>query len=149
MLKWITIVGIVLAGFMVIILSLGYLLKQNEEKTTALVNQLEQEKREQQAKQQNINEPRAVIRYHDASAKAKAMLAQVTGIISGNLTCVESKQCQRVDLTFRDGECSVAVNMIGKKQLVTSSLNFDLNKQCSNTKPNATAVCLAATCQLQ
>jgi len=149
MLKWLTIVAIVLSGFMLIILSLGYLLKQNEEKTTALVNQLAQEKHERQAKQQNVNEPRAIIRYHDASAKASAELAKVTDILSANLTCVENSQCQRVNLNFRDGECPVAVNMIGHKQLASHAMTFDLNKQCSTNEPSKVVVCKAATCQLE
>ena len=42
MLKWIIITGVVLLGFLTILLGLGYLLHENEKETTLLKQQLDQ-----------------------------------------------------------------------------------------------------------
>ena len=41
--KWLIITTIVLIGFLAVLLLLGYLLKENEEKTARLITQIEQE----------------------------------------------------------------------------------------------------------
>lgn len=49
MLKWLISLSVVLLGFVIILLSLGYLLKENEAKTTILKRQLAQESSSQRS----------------------------------------------------------------------------------------------------
>ena len=127
--KWLLIIFVVLTAFMVILLGLGYLLKENEKSTTALKAQLEQELHAENLKQER-REQKALLQYtsvakvsqqsasHSSSEKAnQQVIKQFQQTVINNLTCVTTQQCQVVNVKFNNISCPVAINSIGASQL--------------------------------
>lgn len=114
MYKWLTIMGIVCLGFMVVLLSLGYLLKENEVVTTALKEKLDQEKLLNAASK---SPSKAVLTFVDNKQKINTVLNEQKQIIGSNLTCISSAQCTTVNTQFESLGCVVPINKIGASLL--------------------------------
>jgi len=106
--KWLTITVIVLGAFLVVLLFLGYLLKENEAVVTRLKAQLEQETRQQQAKEARKNNPFGLLR----TALTAAEQSQQK-IIMDNQSCETDKQCFLVHTHSQNVGCIVSVNTKG------------------------------------
>jgi len=118
MFKWLTITIIVLTGFLVVLLSLGYLLKENEVATTALKNKIASKALIKQQKQQQRKYQRKQ-QFLDKNLSAKQKSQQQ--IIASHLSCQTSKQCLVVDTQSKALGCSVAINTLGAAILLKGS----------------------------
>jgi len=116
--KWLSITVIVLVAFLVILLFLGYLLKENEATTTKLKAQLEQEAYQQQETQQR----RKNLFYPLPSALNSFEKSQQK-IIADNLSCQTDAQCFLVHTHSRALGCIVSVNATGAAILLKTSSN--------------------------
>jgi len=106
--KWLTITAIVLVGFLVALLFLGYLLKENEVKTTKLKAQLEQEAYQRQEK-----EKRKKNYFSSSSTTLSPSEKSQQKIIANNLECQSDKQCFVVYTHSQVLGCIVAINTKG------------------------------------
>jgi len=150
MYKWLTITGIVCLGFVVVLLSLGYALKENEIKTTALKSKLDEER----LKTTQKNGPRAQLTFVDNDKANLEKLAKYKNIIIKNVTCVNSKQCVLIDTKEVGLNCVVAVNTIGASLLMKELRTaFDgqpiPQNNCGLQAENLTQVCVQNICQVE
>ncbi|MDO7086191.1 hypothetical protein WNY51_14555 [Pseudocolwellia sp. AS88] len=150
MYKWLTIMGIVCFGFVVVLLSLGYALKENEAATTALKNKLNQEKLN--ATEQSS--PKAQLTFVDKDKVNLDKLTRYKNIIVKNVTCVNSAQCVLIDTKEVGLNCVVAVNTIGAS-LLMKELRKDFEgksipqNNCDVQAKNLTQVCAQNMCQVE
>jgi len=166
MYKWLTITGIVCIGFIIVLLSLGYLLKENEIATKALKQKLDQQKLAQQklAEQKQLNSSvknpsKAVLMFVDSDedVKQKANLERVKGYkntIISNITCAASEQCILVNTGLAELNCVVAVNTIGasllKKELSKEfGSTLPMDDTCNETPRKLYSVCKQTMCQVE
>jgi hypothetical protein len=146
--KWLTIIGIVLIGFLVMLLFLGYLLKENEVKTIQLKAKLANEAMLEQAQETTKNS--AVYSQITLSAFEKSQQK----IIENNLDCQSDKQCFLVQTDSENVGCIVAVNTTGAVILlkVTSTKKHQSSKNfCLETyqqAPELSAKCSNNLCVL-
>ena len=106
--KWLSITVIVLVGFLVMLLFLGYLLKENEAATTQLKAQLEQDAYQQQEKEQRRKDlfyplPNTLNSFEKSQQK----------IITDNLSCQTDAQCFLMHSHSQALGCVVSVNTTG------------------------------------
>ena len=140
MLKWLTSVLVVLIGFAVILLALGYLLKENEAQTTALKQELDREKARQattlaqKAQQEKaikaatqretfLLEPynrdadqQGIGRYHATEDKAdnnSQVLASLVRVAREHANCQSDQQCLLFNVDKNGPGCWLAVNSQG------------------------------------
>ena len=150
MYKWLTITGIVCFGFVVVLLSLGYALKENEAATTALKNKLDQQK----IKATDPSSPTAKFTLVDKDKIDLDKLTRYKNIIVKNVTCVNSKQCVLIDTKEVGLNCVVAVNTIGAS-LLMKELREDFKDKsipqnnCDVQAKNLTQVCAQNMCQVE
>ncbi|WP_076420147.1 hypothetical protein [Colwellia sp. UCD-KL20] len=151
MYKWLTVIGIVCLGFVIILLSLGYLLKENEVATTALKQKLDQQK---QLNSSDKNTSKAVLTLVDKQQEQENKLNHFKSVIIKNLTCATSQQCVLVNTKEPDLNCIVAVNTIGAS-LVKKALKkekgkgIDNGNACASFKQNLNSVCKKNICQIE
>lgn len=169
MLKWLAIALIVLFGFIVVLLGLGYLLQANEKSTTALKQQLDQQRfidqQRQKKRAQSSLKPNTIEVERSISNKpsSKVTLAKNTKqtidaslqrkpnyqqIITENLTCVSSAQCLVVSVEFSNQNCLVAINRIGAVQLAKAGKVDTHIKKCTHYINDTTVQCLTNLCTL-
>ena len=152
MAKWVAITLFALTCFMVILLSLGYFLSENEKSTSELKEQLAQQIQLNQKKvhQQNnlktyTNNVKADIA--PTQTDAEIMQAFETALIN-NLTCVTVAQCQVVTVKFKNINCNLASNVIGVSQLSKIATHTITMDNCpSVSSPNELA-CQQNVCSL-
>jgi len=145
--KWLSITVIVLVGFLVVLLFLGYLLKENEIKTTKLKVQLEQEAYQRREKSRKATS----ISFSQASTAEKSQLK----IIANNRDCQSNKQCFVVFTHSQIIGCIVAVNIKGTAILLKvaseneskSSAGGSCQKEYQNAH-NISAQCKDNLCAL-
>jgi len=150
--KWLTIMGIVCIGFIVVLLGLGYLLKENEAKSTALKNKLDQEKLMNASKKQPS---KAVLTFVDSKESARQLLNEQKRIIAKNLTCISSQQCTVVNTYLSALGCVVPINSIGasllEKVIYKPSLSMSdtssKSKSCEQVVQTS-SICIDNLCQL-
>ncbi|WP_426358876.1 hypothetical protein ACPUVO_01105 [Pseudocolwellia sp. HL-MZ19] len=150
MYKWLTIMGIVCFGFVVVLLSLGYALKENEAATTVLKNKLDQ----QRINATDQNSPTAKLTLVDKDQINLDKLTRYKNIIVKNITCVNSKQCVLIDTKEVGLNCVVAVNTIGAS-LLMKELRKDFKgksipqNKCDVQSKNLTQICAQNMCQVE
>jgi len=131
MLKWLTSLLVVVLGFAVVLLALGYLLKENEAQTTALKQELDQQRArelKEQAKKERSREDVFVLEPYEAektpleavvyspkvkSDKSQPILASMTRVIREHSSCQSDKQCLLFNLDPKGTGCWLAVNTRG------------------------------------
>lgn len=117
--KWLSITVIVLAGFLVVLLFLGYLLKENEITTTKLKIKLEQEAIQQQAKEARKKQPFS----HLTKPLTTAEKSQKK-IIIDNQNCESDLQCFLVHTHNQAIGCIVSVNTQGAAILLKVAAQY-------------------------
>ncbi|MCJ8318618.1 MAG: hypothetical protein MJK12_03235 [Colwellia sp.] len=148
MFKWLGIAIIVLVGFLVVLLGLGYLLKENKAKTTVLKHKLDQQAYSQQLKQQKQSDRQKV----PSSQIFTAVEQSLKQIISLNLSCQTNKQCILFETGSKLIGCTVAVNTKGAAILIrVASISTDssLAKACLTTDLSLTTACINQGCIIQ
>ena len=126
MLKWLTIILIAVLVFLILLLGLGYLLKEHKVATTQLKYQLDRERAEQTVKEakqplNSIIETSLVEVVEKTTKNSKKISRSIKqNILIKNLTCASSKQCVLVEIEFKDLNCTFAINTIGASLLVKS-----------------------------
>ncbi|XPF92761.1 hypothetical protein ACM9HF_12030 [Colwellia sp. RE-S-Sl-9] len=151
MYKWLTVMGIVCLGFVIVLLSLGYLLKENEVATTALKQKLDQQK---QLNSSDKNTSKAILTLVDKQQEQENKLNYFKSVIIKNLTCATSQQCVLVNTKEPDLNCFVAVNTIGAS-LVKKALKkekgkgIDNSNVCASFNQNVNSVCKQNICQIE
>ncbi|MCW8863325.1 MAG: hypothetical protein OQK09_05455 [Colwellia sp.] len=111
--KWLFITVIVLVGFLVVLLFLGYLLKENEVITTKLKTKLDHEARQQQAKEARKSEP-----FYNIKVPLTATEKSQQKIIADNQSCQMDNQCFLVHTDSQALGCIVSVNTKGAAILI-------------------------------
>jgi hypothetical protein len=119
--KWLTITVIVLAGFLTILLFLGYLLKENEAITTELKAQLEQEALQKSEKKQRKLTIKKI-------KKTSPLEMSQQKIIADNQGCDTDKQCFLIHTDNQNIGCMVAVNTKGAAILLKVSAQKEGNQ---------------------
>ena len=133
--KWFIITAVVLIGFLVALLFLGYLLKENEVKTTKLKTQLDQEAYQRQAK---ANRKKNFYSVSQVTLSASEKSQQK--IIANNLDCQLDKQCFLVHTESQSLGCIVAVNTNGAVillKIASESKNKPSSNNCQQEYENA------------
>jgi len=165
MIKWLTISVVVFLGFMVVLLGLGYLLKENEKTTTVLKQKLDQQRyTEQQKLQRKKNIAKSILSNENMPVEFgsyevvddKWVNSQIKSvrtsphkkIIAENLTCISSEQCLTVTVNFSNTSCLVAVNSIGAAKLAKAGSSDTQESSCQNDDSKEIAQCLMNLCTL-
>lgn len=161
MIKWLAITLLVFAGFMAILLGLGYLLNENEKSTTVLKAELEQASQAEQARQERIRQRATVsddTQQPVNTAKPKNMpniaeniqvVEQFEQKVINNLTCISVQQCQVVKVSFKNANCSVAINNIGASLLKKLKTKSKIIAACPKTSPQANLSCQQNICTFE
>jgi DNA-directed RNA polymerase beta' subunit len=127
--KWLIITTIVLIGFLAVLLLLGYLLKENEEKTARLITQIEQETYQQQEQKM-----RKSAKPYLSSNTLSTFEKSKKKVIENNLYCQSSNQCFVVQTYNETIGCIVAINTTGAAILlkITSQGDneYSTSKKC-------------------
>jgi hypothetical protein len=150
MYKWVTITGIVCLGFIVVLLSLGYLLKENEVAVNVLKDKLEQQK----VRTANDNSPTARLTFVDTEQVEPDKLSRFKTIIVKNITCTDAKQCVLINTKEPELNCIVSVNTIGAsllmKELKEEHKGKTGNKnKCNLPQKHLTNICEQNMCQVE
>lgn len=148
MFKWLSILIIVLCGFLVVLLALGYLLKENEIATSALKKELEQEQTKQQQQAEAAlfaDESKLLPQQKQQQDRAQA---QKQAVIN-NLTCISDQQCVVIANPIEDGSCLIAVNTIGASLLAKLTDKQTLTEACRATYDHAAASCQNNICTVK
>ncbi len=159
MIKWLTITLIVVVGFMIILLGLGYLLNENEKSTTVLKAQLEQQALAEKERQQRIKQRSMLTDYNQPktsnSVKSrsnhdldKKVIADFKKVVIENLTCVSSQQCQVTTVHFKNVACAVAINNIGASLLAKLPTKNSALTSCPEVSTQAKLICQNNLCTL-
>lgn len=119
MYKWLSIMGIVCIGFIVVLLGLGYLLKENKITTTELKQKLEQENL---LNNSNKNTSKAILTFVDNKQDNNDFVNKQKNIIVSHLTCTSANQCVIVNTKRSEFDCYVAINIIGAS-ILTKTMN--------------------------
>ncbi len=130
--KWLIITVIVLVFFFMALLGLGYLLKENEEKTNQLKITLNQEallKQEKEARKQALfrGKPRDSLK-----KKLTAFEQSQQKIITNNSSCQNQKECFLVHTDSQALGCIVAVNSTGVAILLKTASEQKASKLQTN-----------------
>ncbi len=151
MYKWLSILLVVLTGFLIVLLSLGYLLKENEQSVTLLKQKLDQEKATEQQSQQSPlqkHQQKNVVIMFANQAKSKTQYrGEIRQVILQHQTCLSAQQCVLVDTKEKEFGCVVAINTIGAAQL-TKIINSSTSGVCDESKRTLTASCQQNMCTL-
>ncbi len=144
MLKWFVISLLVILVFISILLGLGKLLHDNEQRVT----QVKAQRVTPQSVQQ-VTDALADESSSDDESTALDNRQKIAEIITTNLTCVNDQQCVVVDAQFTDVSCQLAINTIGAAILAKASLTGARMGSCPTKSQHASAVCHANVCLLQ
>lgn len=161
--KWLIIVLVSLLVLMMILLGLGYLLKENERETRALKAQLDQERKAEQAMAkkplplvlEQTPEQSLQAQYKRQLEKDLAELeyrqqdvTQIKQIIIENLVCQEVSQCRLVDTASIDLGCVIATNTIGQSML--KAFDFKVRDQaCEERISDLSLTCHHNICSIK
>jgi hypothetical protein len=152
---------LVLAGFMAILLGLGYLLNENEKSTTVLKAQLEQVSQAESTRRERVRQrktvsddtqqPGKIYKPKSTSNFAENMgvIRQFEQIVVSNLTCISLQQCQVIKVSFKNTDCSIAINNIGASLLKKLKTESKPIASCSKTSPQAQLSCQQNICTFE
>ena len=148
MVKWLGIALIVLVSLALVLLGLGYLLKENKAEMTTLKYTLDQ-----QAHQKKIEQQKLLNRKTPPLSQSLSSVEQsLQYVISANLSCQTNKQC----VVFKTGRnalgCNVAVNTTGAIILikVASDLKNTLSVQgCTDRYSSQSTACVKQNCLIE
>ena len=145
MFKWLTILIIVLSGFVVVLLSLGYLLKENEDVTRQLKQKLEQQNAANKTSEEAKHVPTISTEVSLVDDKLANELAE---ILVANMTCQDNSQCKLVQLQQGDNVCFFATNTIGAALIKKLSLQSGKLPQCESQSSAEVVSCRQNICEI-
>jgi hypothetical protein len=167
MIKWLSISLTVLLVFSLILLGLGYLLQQNEKTTTALKQQLEQQRLAEIKKNLQVNSyPEVKISLNNIDIKqiivddkensflqpdspnSSEILQTPQQIIEENLICVANEQCVLATIGTKNKHCYVVVNSIGAAKLKKLDYPEIGSTQCQKDSGQVSVKCLSNLCSM-
>ncbi|WP_206485229.1 hypothetical protein [Thalassotalea sp. G2M2-11] len=136
--KWLIISVLVLFSFTIILLGLGSLLHENEQRVTAIKAGT------------SLSEPQEPVTQMASSHLTLPIKVQSTlkPIIKQNLTCVMDEQCVMVEAKFADLSCLIAINTIGAAKLARAEPDKTRAIDCPPTFDSAIARCHDNLCTL-
>lgn len=148
-LKWLVITAIVLVVFLIVLLGLGYLLKENEQTTSQLKVKLAQETQRQQEKEARRQALFLVQPTSSLTPKLTVFEKSQQKVIADNLSCQTTKECFLMHTNSQALGCIVAVNATGAvillKTVDEQSSPRSIVNPCQQEYSTATA--LSLTCQ--
>lgn len=130
--KWLLITVVVLVFFLLVLLGLGYLLKENEVTTNQLkikLNQEQQLTQEKEARKQALFRVKPV---NSATQKFTAFEQSQQKIIENNLSCKTEKDCLVLHTNSQALGCIVAVNATGIAILLKTANEQNNSKELTN-----------------
>ena len=136
MLRWFCATLIACTLLLSVLLFLGWLLQNNAEKTTELVEQLSEEK---EGSLKNDRFELEVENNIDAQQQ----------VIVNNLTCVNDAQCTLVAVPELSAQCFIAINKLGAAELAKvtkNSTKLPVNARCLTLLSETKAVCRQNQC---
>ncbi|MFT6508187.1 hypothetical protein [Colwellia polaris] len=152
MAKWVAITLFALTCFMVILLSLGYMLSENEKSTTELKEQLAQQIQLNQKKvhqRNNLKTYTSNVQADIAPTQTDAEIMQAfESALINNLTCVTVAQCQVVTVKFKNTHCTLASNIIGASQLSKIATQTIAMDNCPSVSSPHQLACQQNVCSL-
>ncbi len=119
--KWLLITAFALVLFLIVLLGLGYLLKENEETTNQLKVKLNQESKLQQEKEARRQALFLVKTKKHITQKLTSFEKSQQKIITNNLYCKTNQECFLVQTDSKVLGCIVAVNSTGLAILLKTS----------------------------
>jgi hypothetical protein len=154
MLKWLIITVVAVLIFTLVLLGLGYLLKEHEVATKQLKLELDQQRVEQVARDKRkqlkfkpaneVSLIQIVSNSNEISTKNSKSIKQK--VLIENLTCVSAKQCVLVDIQFADLSCTFAVNTIGASLLTKVVDELNTVEKCPDYPKNSQLSCQSNLC---
>jgi len=150
MFRWLTILAIVLLGFLVVLLFLGYLLKENEKTVIKYQQQQSATKQTNAQVKQSLKEENQNGAHTVTLTDLKPSYAEkLVNIIASNQTCQNNSQCKLVTLEQGDNKCYFAVNSIGSALI--KKLSFEKGKlpQCDSELSVSQAICITNICTIK
>ncbi|GLX77979.1 hypothetical protein tinsulaeT_13190 [Thalassotalea insulae] len=140
MLKWLIISTGVLVTLSMVLLGLGKLLHDNEQRVTEIKAQ-----GVRSAEGNSKSAARAELVISDGnSSQSKTSITK--NIIRQNLTCISDEQCVLIQAQFADLTCDIAINTIGAAILAKTASDQSLAGKCPEVPPSAGARCQANLC---
>lgn len=144
--KWLVITSVVVVVFSSVLLFLGYLLHDNEQRVSAYQQQINQHKENDKSQADKV---KSLITLDDsAELKQQAeFVRQAKRIVEQHLTCHSDQQCR----IFQSGQpilgCQIAINQIGH-QMLNDLKKIKQAAQCS-TSTESVASCQNNLCSIQ
>ncbi|MFT6249395.1 MAG: hypothetical protein ACJAZQ_002611 [Cognaticolwellia sp.] len=153
--KWLVITVIVVVVFLIALLALGYLLKENEKTTQQLKIKSTQDAQIQQVKEARRQSLFQVKPTHALTPKLTLFEQSQQKIITDNSVCQSKKECFLVQTNNQALGCIVVVNATGVAILLktVSELNLPqvITNDCQQTysnEPILLAACQNYTCSI-
>lgn len=153
--KWLVITFFVLVLFLIVLLGLGYLLKENEETTNELKVKLNQETKLQQEKEARRQALFLVKPKRLLTQKLTPFEKSQQKIFTDNLYCQTNKECFLVQTDSKVLGCIVAVNSTGLAILLKTTNAQKVSKVTTNDcqqeysqETELTLSCQSNTCAL-
>ena len=138
MFKWLTILIIVLLGFLIVLLSLGYLLHENEQVTHKYQQQLQQKQSNQSTKSSDTTT--------EVLLTIDTLASDIKDILVANMTCQSDSQCKLISLQQGDNLCLFATNTIGASKLKKLVLNSGKLPECYDSDEISEVSCQNNIC---
>ena len=123
MIKWLGIALIVLISLALVLLGLGYVLKENKAEITTLKYKLDQQSHQRKIEQQKILNRKT----RPLSQSLSSVEQSLQQVISANLICQTNKQCVVFETGSKALGCNVAVNTTGAIILIKVASHFKNN----------------------
>ena len=152
MAKWVAISLFVLTCFMIVLLSLGYLLSENEKSTSEFKVQLAQQTQLNQEKvrqRNNLNAYTDEVKADITAMQTDSEIMQAfESTLINNLTCVTVAQCQVITVKFENINCTLARNTIGALQLSKIATHVITMDNCPSVSSSSELACKQNVCSL-
>ena len=144
--KWLIITSVVVIVLSSVLLFLGYLLHDNEQRVSAYQQQINQHKESDKSQADKV---KSLITLDDSAERKQQaeFVKQVKNIVEQHLTCHSDLQCR----IFQSGQqilgCQIAINQIGH-QMLNDLKKVKQAAQCS-TSAESVASCQNNLCSIQ
>lgn len=173
--KWLAIISFALFIFTLLLVGLGYLLKENERKTTILKNKLDEERSIRQSRQltkehlnnpiiltKDLGTPLPTQRYSNNTVNDEGNekvlstnnnnidkeIIEYKQIIIDHLMCTSTQQCKLFDTGRIELGCVVAVNNIGYS-LLSKKVELSRSPFCEEQVSELSKSCHRNICSVQ
>jgi len=148
MIKWLGIALIVLISLALVLLGLGYVLKENKAEITTLKYKLDQQSHQRKIEQQKILNRKT----RPLSQSLSSVEQSLQQVISANLICQTNKQCVVFETGSKALGCNVAVNTTGAIILIKVASHFKNNlsvQGCTDRDLPQSTACIKDNCLIE